>query len=272
MPPARHVVAAFATSITLSLASPGAKAGLPQVNLTVSWRVDDGLHDQRNTQVVQGQVIVDSRGQVIGRTGVGATVVQTTRQGQTAQMLQVLNGRQARLFVGQQVGRQSWQLVGMPATAGTGGTGGTGPGNTADAAEGNPTRLAPLGGWVVAQQVQWVDLGAGLTVRPSWGGGRQPVQLEIEARSSRAAPPGSTPGAGFAPDGQVQHSEVMTTLSVPLGQWVLLARSGQGGVRSQQRSGSAWSTETISQDGTQSLWVRVGTDPTPAPWPGEPPR
>ncbi len=255
MPRVRPLVAAFATLFTLMSVGETAHAGLPLVNLTVSWRLDEGASTSARTQVVQGQVIVDSNGQVVGRTGLGATAVQTQRDRQVAQVLQVLNGRQARLFVGQQVARQSWQLVWAPgasqggAMAGGGSTASTG---TAGQAAG--------GAWAVQPQTQWVDLGDGLVVRPRWGAGRQPVELDIEARSSRAAVAATPLGGGFSPDGQVNRSEVMTTLVLPLGQWMLLARSGGASSGAAGSRGSTWSTQDVAQDAQHSLWVKVSTD------------
>jgi hypothetical protein len=244
----------------LGLAGHAAHAAGPQVNLTVSWRLDDAVQGRGARAVVQGQVIVDSRGQVIGRTGLGATTVETERSQQTEQMLQVLNGQQAKLYVGKQVGRQSWQIVWAPPSGGGGGGGGGG---------GTDTGSAHGGSHGLQSQTTWVDLGEGLVVRPRWAGGRQPVKLDIEARSSRALNPDARLGSGFEPDGQVGRTEVSTTLALPLGQWTLIARSGQAGASvggQAGRSGTNLSTRSLDEGGGQALWVRVslpGGDPAP---------
>jgi hypothetical protein len=214
-----------------------AQAAPPQVNLTVSWRLDDAGRGSSTRQVVQGQVIIDSRGNVVGRTGLGATTVDTERSQQTEQMLQVLNGQQARLFVGKQVGRQSWQIVWSPPSGG-GSVGGS---------------------YGVQSQTSHVDLGDGLVVRPRWAGGRQPVLLDIEARSSRALHPGSNVGSGFEPDGQVGRTEVSTTLALPLGQWTVIARSGDARTSEGSGGGSSLSTRSLDEQGGMSLSVRVST-------------
>ncbi len=238
-------------------------ASLPQVNLAVSWRVDAGGSQRSEQRVVTGQVIVDSRGVVVGRTGLGATTVQTETDTRNTQMLQVLNGQQARLFVGQQVGRQSWQLWWSP-------QGGTGTANTAggggSTVSGTPGTNA--GGYGIQSQTTWVDLGDGLTVRPRWTGGRRPVLLDVEAHSSRALN-GAQAGGGFEADGQVGRTDVASTLSLPLNQWTVLARSG-GSTR--RDGGSTLSTRSLDEQGSQTLWVRVsltspGSDPD-----AEPPR
>jgi hypothetical protein len=219
--------------------------------------------------VLTGQVIVDSRGVVVGRTGLGATTVQTETDARSAQMeqvLQVLNGQQARLFVGQQVGRQSWQLLWSP--QGGGGTGnGAGAGGTVSgpAAAGAPAGTN-MGSYGLQSQTTWVDLGDGLAVRPRWAGGRQPVLLDVEARSSRALN-GAQAGGGFEADGQVGRTEVASTLALPLNQWTVLARSG-GSI--QREGNGTLSTRSLDEQGSQTLWVRVtlaspGGDPDAAP-------
>ncbi len=249
MPSAPRLVAAF-TGLTVfagltgglgwSLVPGTAHAAGPQVNLTVSWRLDTTGRSQATRQVVQGQVIVDSRGQVIGRTGLGATTVDTEASQQTEQMLQVLNGQQARLHVGRQVGRQSWQIVWSPPSDGGG------------------SQAGGQGSHGLHSQTTWVDLGEGLVVRPRWAGGRQPVRLEIEAPSSRALNPGSPMGAGFEPDGQVGRTEVSTTLALPLGQWTAIAQSGHTRQTDSRRSGGTQlSTRELDDSGAQTLWVRV---------------
>jgi hypothetical protein len=229
-----------------TLMTSAAQAAPPQVNLTVSWRLDDAGRDSSTRQVVQGQVIIDSRGNVVGRTGLGATTVETERSQQTEQMLQVLNGQQARLFVGKQVGRQSWQIVWSPQSSG-----GAGGGASTGSAQG--------GSYGVQSQTTHVDLGDGLVVRPRWAGGRQPVLLDIEARSSRALNPGSSLGSGFEPDGQVGRTEVSTTLALPLGQWTVIARSGDARTSEGSSGGSSLSTRSLDEQGGMSLSVRVST-------------
>ncbi len=228
-----------------TLLASATQAAPPQVNLTVSWRLDDAGRGSSTRQVVQGQVIIDSRGKVVGRTGLGATTVDTERSQQTEQMLRVLNGQQARLFVGKQVGRQSWQIVWSPQS------GGGSVGGSAGSAQG--------GSYGLQSQTTHVDLGDGLVVRPRWAGGRQPVLLDIEARSSRAQNPGSSLGSGFEPDGQVGRTEVSTTLALPLGQWTVIARSGDARISEGNSGGTSLSTRSLDEQGSMSLSVRVST-------------
>jgi len=227
-------------------------AGLPQVNLVVAWRVDTASSERGQQRVLNGQAIVDSRGVVVGRTGLGATTVHTDTEARgtpMAQVLQVLNGQQARLFVGRQVGRQSWQLLwSPPGSAGTGSNTAT-PGTAT-------TDGAAAGAHGIQSQTAWVDLGDGLTVRPRWAGGRQLVLLDVEARSSRALDAGQvgSGSGGFEPDGQVGRTEVASTLALPLGQWTVLAHSGGVPAGGDQ---AGLSTRSLDEQGTQTLWVHV---------------
>jgi hypothetical protein len=59
---------------------------------------------------------------------------------------------------------------------------------------------------------------------------------------------------GIAPDGQTQRQEVMSTLAIPLGQWVVVAQSR--GNQAQQARGS-WSTTTLDSTGGEQLELRV---------------
>jgi len=82
-----------------------AEGGLPQRNLLVEWRVGgQGQAQQRNQGIRTGQIIVDSRGGVVGRTSIGMETIQTESQTETVQQVQVLNGGQARFVGGQAVG------------------------------------------------------------------------------------------------------------------------------------------------------------------------
>jgi hypothetical protein len=284
MPPARIVVAAFATfaglaaglGLGMTASAQTLKlrpASLPQVNLQVAWRLDAVNAPPPRTTVQGGQVIVDSRGVVVGRTGTGATVVQTEGDAQASaeQVLQVLNGQQARLFTGRQVARQTWQLVWAPGgnagggtSSGNSGATGSSGGNTAT---GTGSTNATTGNYGIQSQTAWVDLGEGLVVRPRWPGGHQPVLLDIEARSSRALAPGragALGSSGFDPDGQVGRTELSTTLRIPLGQWTLLARSGPA--TSSGSTAGSLSTRSLDDTGAQALWVRVslpGGEPAP---------
>ncbi len=70
---------------------------------------------------------------------------------------------------------------------------------------------------------QWIPAGQRLGVRARWGGGREPVQLEIDAHAGRFDP-SVAPGSGEAPSRA--EAGVQTTLRVPLDTWVTIAAAG----------------------------------------------
>ena len=75
-------------------------------------------------------------------------------------------------------------------------------------------------------QTQWITTGQSLTLQPRWLGGREPVSLAVSADSSRLDPP-VAPGSAELP--QRSDARIMTTVNVPLGQWVTLAATGPDG-------------------------------------------
>lgn len=72
---------------------------------------------------------------------------------------------------------------------------------------------------------QWIPAGQHVALRARWGGGREPVQLEIDARASRFDP-SVAPGSSEAPSRA--EAGVQTTLRVPLDTWVTIASAGGG--------------------------------------------
>ena len=171
------------------------------MNLKVEWRV-----------VSSAQAQASQAG--IGGGGVSVSTSDLNQRQDSIHSLLVLNGSRARLYVGRTVPQTTWQFAFSPTNGGTG------------------------GGQVQLQsQTTWIDLGQGLTVRPRWRGGAAPVEVEIEAQSRNHV--GVMTGAnGIAPDGQTQRQEVMSTLAIPLGQWVVVAQS-RGNQAQQARGG--WS-------------------------------
>ncbi len=71
----------------------------------------------------------------------------------------------------------------------------------------------------VSYGLVWMEAGQGFTVTPSWPGGKQPVALQIEVQSASVEPTGAE-----LPN--QRRSDLGTTLSAPLGQWVTVASTG----------------------------------------------
>jgi hypothetical protein len=69
-------------------------------------------------------------------------------------------------------------------------------------------------------ETQWIEAGQQLTVRPRWPGGREPVTVTVSANSS-AIDPSVAPGSAELP--QRTGTQLVTTVSAALGQWVTLA-------------------------------------------------
>lgn len=84
--------------------------------------------------------------------------------------------------------------------------------------------------WWTPQGVQampatvWAETGRGFVVQPRWPGGAAPVTVEVSAEG----------GSGT---GAAERSQLLTTLQLPMGEWVTIASSAA--TRSSERSGAA---------------------------------
>ena len=255
----------------------GRDEGLPKRNLIVAWRmVDADQTPTRNVAVRPGQMILDSRGGVVGRTGIGTETYETEAPSVTVQQLQVLNGSRAKLYVGRSQPYTVWQWAwsGNSTPAGQAGTGtgtgtgtstGTSTGTTTAASTGTgagastPSSKASGAGYpgAVLPQTVWIDIGQGLTVRPRWPGGRAPVTVELEAQSRQPASSGGMGGSyggQIEPDGQTRHIEAGSTLSVPMGVWTVVARSG---AQPQRHQPGSLSTRDLDEGPSEQLEIRV---------------
>ncbi len=250
---------------------------LPARNLLVEWRMaGQGSSQLRQGGIQTGRVIIDSRRGVIGQAGVTYGTTQTESSGNSVQQVTVLNGGRARLFFGSSQPVTTWQWAWAPGQGG--GAGGwtsygpqEGSGQGADEMaqrHGGRDRgqrgddgQQGQGGWSgrqspvqVVPQTTWIDLGQGLIVTPRWPGGRAPVTVELEARSSEPAQPGGAYSGRVDPDGQVRRTEVGSTVSVPLGEWTVVARNGGQNARTQ--SGTL-STRSLDESRSEQLEIRV---------------
>ncbi|MDO9235460.1 MAG: hypothetical protein Q7U28_05415 [Aquabacterium sp.] len=178
-----------------------------------------GVLPQRNL-TVEWRVSGHRVSTAVGPRSVGT--LDTDEQRDTVQQVQVLNGGRAKLFVGHTQSYTVWQW------AWTGGAAG--------AAQAVP-------------QTTTVELGQGLTIRPRWAGGHAPVVVELEAQSRQPQITQST-----EPDGQTRRMEVGSTLSVPIGQWAVVARSG---VRVQRQQGAGLSTRDLDDNQQEQLEIRI---------------
>lgn len=119
------------------------------------------------------------------------------------QQLQVRNGSQARMSWGQAIPMQWVQSV---------------------------NAAGPMTGPGVKQGLAWLQAGQTFIVRPRWPGGQQAASVDIEVQTASVE---NRPGAELPTQ---QRAEVVTTVQAPLGQWVTVARSGQGAPPGSYRS------------------------------------
>jgi len=99
-------------------------------------------------------------------------------------------------------------------------------------------------GGSVTHAVTWMDAGQSIKVHPSWPGGKHVAVVEIEVQSASVQ---ERLGAEL-PD--QSHSQVVTTVNAPLGQWVTIAASGHGPQK------GVYSSDAASQ-ARQLLQIRV---------------
>jgi hypothetical protein len=271
-------LAPFLAATAAACLVPHAWAGsgnLPARNLLVEWRMaGQGASQLRQGGIQTGRVIIDSRRGVIGQAGVTYGTTQIESSGNSVQQVTVLNGGRARLFFGSSQPFTTWQWAWGPGQGGGGwtsygpqegsGTGsGTGQGSDEVAERhgardrGQPGR----GAWdgrgssvQVVPQTTWIDLGQGLVVTPRWPGGRAPVTVELEARSSEPMQAGGAYSGRLEPDGQVRRTEVGSTVSVPLGEWTVVARNG--GQSASTQSGTL-STRSLDESRSEQLEIRI---------------
>lgn len=139
----------------------------------------------------------------------GVTVSTSSREPMlTPQQIRVRNGAKASLRLGQSLPMQ-WVQAAVAQSASLAASGAT---------------ASSSGGGVVTA-VTWMDAGQSLTVQPRWPGGKQAVTVEIEVQ---AATVGERVGSELPTQ---SRSQMATTVSAPLGQWVTIATTGRSAQR-----------------------------------------
>lgn len=260
-----RLLAGGALVLQACLLASAAHAGprdLPARNLLVEWRIGgQGSSQLRQGGIQTGRVIIDSRRGVIGQAGVTYGTTQTESSGNSVQQVTVLNGGRARLFFGSSQPVTTWQWAWAGGQGGGGGWTSYGP--LEGSGQGDDDMAERHGGRHhdpgrppinIVPQTAWIDLGQGLIVTPRWPGGRAPVTVELEARSSEPAQPGAAYSGQLDPDGQVRRTEVSSTVSVPLGEWTVVARNG--GQSTHTQSGTL-STRSLDESRSEQLEIRV---------------
>lgn len=96
-------------------------------------------------------------------------------------------------------------------------------------------------------------------VTPRWPGGRQPVRLEIEVLADAPSPAGTAAQTVITDttDGSARV-QIASTVQLPFGQWMPIARSGPP---PRERQTNVISTQDIEPSGARELQVRVDLAP-----------
>ena len=97
----------------------------------------------------------------------------------------------------------------------------------------------PQGAQVLPSTV-WTETGRGFVVQPRWPGGAAPVTVEVSAEGGGAA----------------ERTQVLTTVQLPLGEWVTIASSAAS--TSERRSGG-WATHEAERSSSLVVQMRVTT-------------
>ena len=194
---------------------------LPLRNLLVELRQTDELSAAgQSAGVSGGAVVIGSDGQVGANVGIGAQARSRDASRDMVQQLRVLNGGQASVRLARSMPLQFLHVVRSP--------------------QGTQVMPATL----------WTDVGSGFAVRPRWPGGQAPVTVEVSAES------GSIGGSmsGGATGSSAQRQMLLTTVQLPLGEWVTIASSDESA--SDRRSG-VLSSRDADRSRRQVVQMRV---------------
>lgn len=205
---------------------------LPARNLWVELRwVESQMSAAALAGVRDGAVVVGTAGAVSPR---GQVVMGSTQRDTTIQSLPrllVLNGRSASVQLAESAPVQ-WLDYGIEAEAGT---------------RGAPASSAKV--YAVPRSSVQTTRSRGFSVSPRWAGGQQPVLVELRGQLSQPADEGG---------GATQQTELLSTVQLPLGQWLTIARSGAG-LQAQQRG--TLSTRDAEPSVLRELQLRVDLAP-----------
>lgn len=222
----RRLLLSLALGAALAHAQ-GQTPRLPLRNLLVEVRHGDAVQLE-DRQLGAAGVVIGSDGRVAAQGGVGASARSLDAARDTVQQVRVLNGGQAALRVGVTLPLQWLEWAWTPQ------------------------------GPVLVGGTQWVETGRGVVVRPSWPGGDAPATVEIRSEASGQVPGGAP--SRYAPDGQpwaagsIDRASVLTTVQLPLGEWLTVARSGDAGQASER---GVLSTRDVARGREQVLQIRV---------------
>ena len=229
--PARRALAAALLAVAAGAVG-AAGPPLPQRNLAVEARVVESSALDRQTLAGGSTVVVGTGGstQPAGSVRAGTD----SHRNDSVQRVLVLNGGRATVRLSQWLPLRSaeWVWAGRGSGAGS--------------------------------STVWVDIGQGLTVRPAWPGGNQPVRAEVAVESTarddtRGAFDRQRPAGA---DASLPRLSVSTELALPLGEWVTVAQlfddsdgTARGSVAGGSGGGVVSSTRTLRREQTVQLRI-----------------
>jgi hypothetical protein len=198
----RHLV--FLGLLLLTGLAPAAEPAGPRQNLLVELRwVESRLSGAALGGVREGAVVVGTAGSVSPKPAITlSTRRQEDEQSGQIQRVVVLNGYQASVLLSETQLLQ-WLDYGVELRGE-----GLGEGRSEGRGEGDRARIQAQTRSVPVERRR------GFALTPQWPGGRQPVRVELRALGN----------AG--PQGQGAQTELLSTVQVPMGDWMTVARSG----------------------------------------------
>lgn len=201
-----------------AVGQPGPK--LPLRNLLVEVRQgDESSFRAQGGGLQSGTVTIGADGQVQARGGVTFETRQRDAGNDTVTQLRVLNGGQGVVSIGSSVPVVWLQVV--------------------------PTANGQA--VVAGQRLQ--DTGRRVAVRPSWPGGNSPATVEVRTEASALASGGMPSRYQFdgqpQPSGAVETAGLLTTLQLPLGEWVTVA--SDAGSQTQRERGTLSSSDATQE-------------------------
>jgi len=213
-----------------------AMAAPPAVQLLVELRwVDSTLSGAVMAGVRDGAVVVGTAGSVSPRGGVSLSTQRREDHGGQVQRLLVLNGHPASVQFTETVPMQ-WLDFGIQLDA-----------------QASLQAPGPASAKVVAvPRSGFTEQTQGFKVTPQWPGGQAPVRLEVSVQSPTSQAPAAQGGAAMA------QTTVLSTVAVPLGEWVTVARSGAS---VQTRERGVLSTRDAETQRSRDLQIRVDLAP-----------
>ena len=93
----------------------------------------------------------------------------------------------------------------------------------------------------VTNALVWLEAGQRLQVKPAWPGGKNPAVVEVDVKSASVSD-----SIGAELPGQID-SRVVTIITAPLGEWVVIAKSGPSNSAGTYSSDSAKSAARTLQ-------------------------